>query len=143
MASEVPSTNFSRENINKDDEEEESSFAVKVSILDIKLPDMIGLVDGVILAGRTKLRLLTRALLELKPLKFTESGELFVVNNNLMIAIEVLRQNFSVAFDAHKDIGAIIFKMTNDYVVRNLLTLGVKRISGWRLTSPPCWWVCL
>jgi hypothetical protein len=51
--------------------------------------------------------------------------------------LEVLRENLCTALNAHKDIGAVILKMTNDHVVRNLLALGVERIPGWRLTSSP------
>jgi hypothetical protein len=54
-----------------------------------------------------------------------------------MVALEVLRENLGAALDAHEDIGAIILKMTNDDVVRNLFAEGVEGKTRWRLTSSP------
>jgi hypothetical protein len=54
-----------------------------------------------------------------------------------MVAPEVLREYLRAALDAHEDIGAIILKMTNDDVVRNLFAEGVEGKTRWRLTSSP------
>ncbi len=49
-----------------------------------------------------------------------------MINYNLMVAPEVLREYLRAALDAHKDVGAIIFKVSEDDAVRNLFTRGVK-----------------
>jgi hypothetical protein len=93
VAPQVPTTNFPREDIDERDEEEESPLTVKVSILDVKFPDLVCPGDAVIFARRTELRLLARALLELKALLLAKPRELFVVHDNLMVALEVFREH--------------------------------------------------